>query len=271
MVQAYNFLASWQLFPEKCRYQNGEPAKSGNYKIESVKNGTELQISMNWVSRTNEAFFSSFTLLPDAQLYAYEATDLAEMISGEFTNASTLQISFIRNDQVVLTARHEILANGYLQITQKGVKDDGTLFENIDIYHKQMSVLPYASSIGGVVIRPTKEGVIRHQALQAMEEQTNMQLDQIREQIELLARQAQEIVKRKELSLMIYEAKLNFRPVIGHVYHLYQKQDDSYILSMVSPKEWGGTGPFKAFISSAKLLADHTWMEVAGVMDATAG
>jgi hypothetical protein len=39
---------------------------------------------------------------------------------------------------------------------------------------------------------------------------------------------------------------------------------------MVSPQEWGGLGPFKAFIASAKLLADHTWMEVAGVMDATA-
>ncbi|XVJ68068.1 MAG: DUF2452 domain-containing protein [Lacibacter sp.] len=125
-----------------------------------------------------------------------------------------------------------------------------------------MSVLPYASSIGGVVIKPTKEGVIRHQALQAMEEQTNMQLDQIREQIELLARQAQEIVKRKELSMMIYDAKLNFRPVIGHIYHLYQKQDETYILSMVSPKEWGENGPFKQFIASAKLLADHTWMEV---------
>lgn len=271
MVQAYNFLASWQLFPEKCRYQHGEMAKSGNYKIESIRNGSALQISMNWVSRTNQAFFSSYMLVPDGQLYPYEQTDFADMISGEFLNASTMHISFLKNDQVFLTARHEILSNGYLQITQKGVTEDGTPFENIDIYHKQMSVLPYASSIGGVVIRPTKEGVIRHQALQAMEEQTNMQLDQIKEQIELLARQAQEIVKRKELSLMIYDAKLNFRPVIGHVYHLYQKQDDTYILSMVSPKEWGGTGPFKAFISSAKLLADHTWTEVSGVMDTTSG
>lgn len=89
-----------------------------------------------------------------------------------------------------------------------------------------------------------------------------MQLDQIKQQIELLARQAQEIVKRKELSLMIYDAKLNFRPVIGQVYHLYQRKDDSYLLSMISPQEWGGSGPFKQFIASAKLLADHTWMEV---------
>ena len=267
MVQAYNFLASWQLFPEKCNYQLGEVPKSGNYKIESVKNGTALRISMNWVSRVNEAYFADFNLVPDTNLHSYDQPDFAEMISGEFINASTFIISFYKNDKNFLTTKHEILSNGYLQITQEGMDQDGRLFSNKDIYHKQMSVLPYASSIGGVVVRPTKEGVIRHQALQAMEEQTNMQLDQIREQIELLARQAQEIVKRKELSLMIYEAKLNFRPVIGQVYHLYQRNDDSYLLSMVSPKEWGGSGPFKAFISSAKLLADHTWAEVSAIVD----
>ena len=50
-------------------------------------------------------------------------------------------------------------------------------FTNVEIYHKQMSVLPYASSLTGVAIRPTKEGVIKHKALSAMEEQTNMQLN----------------------------------------------------------------------------------------------
>ena len=36
MVQAYNFLASWQLFPEKCTFEFGIAPKSGNYKIESI-------------------------------------------------------------------------------------------------------------------------------------------------------------------------------------------------------------------------------------------
>ncbi|MBC7850391.1 MAG: DUF2452 domain-containing protein [Chitinophagaceae bacterium] len=126
-----------------------------------------------------------------------------------------------------------------------------------------MSVLPYSSSVSGAVIKPTEEGVIRHKALTAMEEQTNMQLDQIRKQVELLALQAQEIQKRKELSILIYSAKLNFSPVIGQVYYLYEKKDESHILSLVSPKEWGNSsGPFKRFLAGVKLLADHTWMEV---------
>ena len=132
----------------------------------------------------------------------------------------------------------------------------------MEYYHKQMSVLPYAASVSGAVIRPTEEGMIKHKALTAMEEQTNMQLDQIRQQIELLALQAQEIQKRKELSLMIYEAKLTFKPNIGQVYYLYQKNDDSYLVSLVSPKEWGTAGPFKKFIATVQLLADHTWKEL---------
>ncbi|TAG08192.1 MAG: DUF2452 domain-containing protein [Sphingobacteriia bacterium] len=157
---------------------------------------------------------------------------------------------------------HEILPNGYLKLTQEGINGEGNSFKNIEIYHKQMSVLPYASSVSGVAVRPTKEGVIKHKALSAMEDQTNMQLDQIRQQIELLAKQAQEISKRKELSLMIYEAKLGFKPQIGHTYHLYEKKDGTHMLSMVAPQEWGKSGPFKQFLSSVKLLADHTWIEI---------
>jgi len=262
MVQAYNFLASWQLFPEKCSFEQGEIPKSGYYNIESIDNGATLLISASWVSRINEAFYSSYKLNPDGVKRSFDQKEYAEEICGHIINSSTMLIELYAKDHPKLKVTHEILPNGYLKITQSGFTDAGSLFTNTEIYHKQMSVLPYASSISGVAIRPTKEGVIRHQALRAMEEQTNMQLDQIKEQIELLARQAQEIVKRKELSLMIYDAKLNFRPVIGHIYHLYQKHDDSYILSMISPQEWGEGGPFKQFVASAKLLADHTWTEV---------
>jgi hypothetical protein len=62
--------------------------------------------------------------------------------------------------------------------------------------------------------------------------------------------------------MMVYDAKMQFKPVIGHTYHLYQKQDDSFVLSMIAPQEWGGSGPFKEFYASVKLLADHTWVEV---------
>lgn len=120
------------------------------------------------------------------------------------------------------------------------------------------STLPYAHTVGGAVIKPTKEGVIRSRALTAMEEQTDMQLSQIKEQIDLLARQAQEIQDRKELAAQIYSAKMGFKPEINHVYHLYVNAEDNYVLSMIGPKEWQKP-KFQEFIHSVKLLADHTW------------
>ena len=262
MVQAYNFLASWQLFPEKCNFQFGIAHKSGNCKIESIKNGKELNVSINWVSLENEAFYSQYNIIPDGEKHPFDNQELADTIVCEIVNASEIKTTFYRDDNLILEVVNEILSNGYMKITQQGFNEEKGNFTNIEIYHKQLSVLPYSSSAAGVAVRPTKEGVIKHKALSAMEEQTNMQLNQIKEQIELLARQAQEIRKRKELSMMIYDAKITFKPQIGQTYHLYEKKDNTHVLSLVAPQEWGGNGPFKQFVASVQLLADHTWREV---------
>jgi len=261
MVIAYNFLASWQLFPEKSEFEYQLVPKSGNYKIESIQNS--LCISHNWVNIENEAFYAQYSIVPNGIAQAFDNLQLADQVLAEVNNASCLTIQFIKDNKEELKVIHEILANGFLKVTHYGKKENGAPFKNIEIYHKQLSVLPYASSAGSVAIRPTKEGVIKHKALSAMEDQTNMQLNQIKEQIELLAKQAQEIKKRKELSLMIYEAKITFKPQIGQTYHVYEKSDGTPILSMVAPSEWGGgSGPFAGFVATVKLLADHTWIEV---------
>lgn len=261
MVQVYNFLASWQLFPEKCNYELGIIPKSGNYKIESILNGEQLSISNNWVSVTNDAFHTEYKSIPDSNIYPYPNQEFADSIQSTIINTGAFVINFFRNNENRLEVLHEILANGFLKVTQKGLNEHHEPYTNVEVYHKQMSVLPYASSSSSVAIRPTNEGVMKHKALSAMEEQTNMQLNQIKQQIELLAKQAQEIQKRKELSLMIYDASMKFKPQIGHVYHLYEQRDGQYHLSMIAPSEWGGTSPFNQFIASVKLLADHTWME----------
>ncbi|MGV3768075.1 MAG: DUF2452 domain-containing protein [Chitinophagaceae bacterium] len=263
MIQAYNFLASWQLFPEKGVYEKGERPKSGTYRI---SNGQEthshsIVVNMSWVTLENQSFASTYTVPADGTRYPTTDNAIADEISARFPDSITFETIFYKDENPVVEIRHEIMPNGYLRLTRKHLGTEA--FTNVEYYHKQMNVLPYSASVSGAVIRPTEEGMIRHKALTAMEEQTNMQLEQIRKQIELLALQAQEIQKRKELSMMIYGAKLNFQPVIGQVYHLYEKKDGSYTISMISPKEWGGgAGPFLRVIAPVKLLADHTWMEV---------
>lgn len=119
-------------------------------------------------------------------------------------------------------------------------------------------LLSYAHTVGGAIIKPVDKGRVKGQAVAAMYEQTDAQLDQIREQVALLALQAQKIHDRIEMSEKIYQADMNFKPLMGHTYHLYEKSDGQYVLSMVAPHEWGRKKPYK-FLYTAKLLSDHTW------------
>jgi hypothetical protein len=250
------------LFPEKGTYESGERPKSGIYKIESIGDKNVLAFTHSWVTIENKAYASSYEVIADGDLHSFTDHQLADEVQVSFVDSISFEVHFYKNRQVTLHVAHEIMPNGYLKITQQQFHANGSPATNTEIYHKQMSVLPYAASVAGALVKPNEEGIIRHKALTAMEEQTNMQLDQIRKQIELLALQAQEIHKRKELSMIIYNAKLSFKPEIGQTYYLYQKQDGTHMISLISPKEWGASMPYKSFVAAVKLLADHTWMEL---------
>jgi hypothetical protein len=120
-------------------------------------------------------------------------------------------------------------------------------------------LLPFAHTLSSGVIKPEDLGKIKSNALMAMEQQTDMQLNQLQQQIQLLYNQAQEIKARTDISIWIYQADIGFDPLINHTYHLYEKDNGKHFLSMVSPKEWGRSKKFKRFIATVKLLADHTW------------
>lgn len=121
-------------------------------------------------------------------------------------------------------------------------------------------LLPYAHTIGGSVIKPIDKGRVKGNALEAMEQQTDMQMAQLYKQMELLAKQAEAIKKRKEVSEMVYQADIGFQPKISHSYFLYQKENGDSVVLMVGPNEWGRRGmPFVEFVAKVRLLADHTW------------
>lgn len=119
-------------------------------------------------------------------------------------------------------------------------------------------LLPYAHTVGGAVIKPEDKGRIKGRAVSAMYEQTDMQLNQLRKQFELLATQAKQIQDRVTISERIYGADMPFEPLIGFTYHLYQRSNGKDVLSMVAPNEWGTNPPYK-FLATVRLLGDHTW------------
>ncbi|MCP9237743.1 DUF2452 domain-containing protein [Lewinella sp. JB7] len=118
--------------------------------------------------------------------------------------------------------------------------------------------LTYGHERGGAPIRPSDRGKATGLAMRAMYEQTDRQLDQIRAQIELLARQASEIKNRMTVSERIYAAEMNIDPIVSRTYYLYERDNGTHVLSMVSPAEWGPRPPYH-YVATVRLLGDHTW------------
>jgi hypothetical protein len=119
-------------------------------------------------------------------------------------------------------------------------------------------IIPFPHTVGSAMIKPEDKGKIKGRSLSAMYEQTELDMKQIYEQMQLLAKQAEVIQKRVEASERIYRSKMTFEPLIGKVYHLYINKKGEDVLSMVSPAEWGKI-PFESFVCTVKLLSDHTW------------
>ncbi len=119
-------------------------------------------------------------------------------------------------------------------------------------------LLEYGHHSGSALIKPVDAGKVKGRALSAMYDQTDMQLAQLKQQIDLLARQAQHIKDRAKISEKIYKARMSFEPLIGHTYYLYENTSGEYVLSMIKPDEWGRKKPY-FYIATTKLLADHTW------------
>ncbi len=120
------------------------------------------------------------------------------------------------------------------------------------------NLLAYPHHIGSIVIKPEDNGKIKSRALTAMREQTNIQMNQIQKQVELLAQQANALRERIEMSEKIYQADLSFEPIIGHTYHLYMKEG-LYKLLLIGPEDWGKMPKSLEYIGTVKMLGDHTW------------
>ena len=74
--------------------------------------------------------------------------------------------------------------------------------------------------------------------------------------VDLLNREYEAIRKLAELNELVYSASYNFVPRVGQRYHLYQKADGIYLLSMI--EDW----TTHQFVVSLEYTADSVWKEV---------
>ena len=85
--------------------------------------------------------------------------------------------------------------------------------------------------------------------------QSNVDLTQ--EEIAARVQEYERLVHEVQLNELVYSSKYSFTPVMGQVYHLYSKADESLFLSLISPDTWK-----QQYIGSFKLDTDHKWIKV---------
>ncbi|MEY4539582.1 MAG: hypothetical protein RLZZ306_1339 [Bacteroidota bacterium] len=130
---------------------------------------------------------------------------------------------------------------------------------NKDKVAENPGLLPYAHTAGGAVIKPEDMGKVKGRSVTAMRQQTDRQMNQLYEQMEVLARQAKLLAQRKEISERIYDAAMGFEPIINETYYMYERDTGEDLLSLVAPNEWGRSFKYSRFLAKCLLLADHTW------------
>ncbi len=130
---------------------------------------------------------------------------------------------------------------------------------NPDKVAENPGLMAYAHSAGGAIIKPDDMGKVKGKAVLAMHQQSERQLNQVYQQMAILAQQAKELRQRVEVSERIYRVNMGFDPILNETYYVYEKEDGTDVLSMVAPNEWGRSYKFSRFVAKVTMLADHTW------------
>lgn len=53
-------------------------------------------------------------------------------------------------------------------------------------------------------------------------------------------------------------ADINFKPIVGHIYQLFERKNGKETLSMAGQNEWKKSIAFTKFVATTTLLSDHT-------------
>jgi len=125
-------------------------------------------------------------------------------------------------------------------------------------YIGSTSLAPIPLSIGSPLIKPEDKNQIKATAVLAMNHYAEQEIKMLKKQADLIIQQVREIENRLVVSEKIYQSDMRFTPVIGQIYHLYEKEDH-YKLSLIGPDEWGRTKSIGKYVASVKLLGDHSW------------
>ena len=128
-------------------------------------------------------------------------------------------------------------------------KPDNVVF-NIENQRYDAALKPYATNVGAPVITITDTTAWKNRSIN----KTNHKIKA--KYLELKA-EYEKMMNEFEYNTIIFNSAFSFEPVIGEVYHLYERKDGSSFLSLISPEQCN----FKP-LGSFYLNVDQTWVKV---------
>jgi hypothetical protein len=106
--------------------------------------------------------------------------------------------------------------------------------------------LPYPISTLSPRIVPNDLSNFKSRGISQIERDLQLKLEKMRE--EYIA-----TVEHFNWNKLVYEAEINFEPIVGEVYHLYSMRDKNH-LSMIAPEQWS-----QKHLASFRLNLDRQW------------
>jgi|TARA_B110000858_G_scaffold63458_1_gene73543 hypothetical protein len=119
-----------------------------------------------------------------------------------------------------------------------------------DMYAESKAVMPYGDSVAAPKIEiPDTNSWVVQQSVDVNNYLSTKFAELKKEYADLIS-----LYKWNEL---VNKSDFSFIPVKGHIYFLYQRENENLFLSLIEPEYWG-----ELFVGSVKLDSDNKWIQV---------
>ncbi len=134
-IDIRDFIGTWHLLPELCRYAFGRPPASGRYVIGLRADG-EVLLESEWTSASGRRHALRFSGPMDGRPHPLAGSRIADAIQLEPVSPQQLNSSGWRDGRKVMWAKRRLIQPDGLQIDVHGRLANGTTYTNIDVYRR---------------------------------------------------------------------------------------------------------------------------------------
>ena len=128
-------------------------------------------------------------------------------------------------------------------------RPDNVVFDE-ESQNYNANILPYGTNIGAPSIVSNNISAWKNSSVSKFNHSFNNKIEEVK-------RHYQQLVDEFRTNEIVYGAKMNFEPVIGQEYHLYQNDSGENFLSLIPPGSWN-----KEYLGTFRLNHEQVWQKV---------